>query len=202
MRDYLVAQLLMHCILIACACVVSLDVCHAQQVGEQVIDISLGDTSEEMEAEIIDSIVSPPSPDTLEATVDANGNHVSKTSAGADADKFNIAVRKAVNDYLQMSVQTTWRCVSLLAYALIIVAGAVYLTVRGHFNQLVAFKLIALTMVITSGLVLIVAGFSNDQITSMMGLLGTVAGYVLGKGEDHLSTPPAPPATSAVKLPT
>ena len=44
-------------------------------------------------------------------------------------------------------------------------------------------KLVGLTLVITSGLFLICAGYSQDQIAPMSALLGTIAGYLLGKGE-------------------
>ena len=44
-------------------------------------------------------------------------------------------------------------------------------------------KLVGLTLVITAGLFLICAGYSQDQIAPMIGLLGTIAGYLLGKGE-------------------
>ncbi|MDX1617310.1 MAG: hypothetical protein R3224_00890 [Balneolaceae bacterium] len=39
------------------------------------------------------------------------------------------------------------------------------------------------TLIITAALFLIAAGFSNDQIASALGLLGTIAGYLLGRGE-------------------
>lgn len=40
-----------------------------------------------------------------------------------------------------------------------------------------------LTLVIISGVFLITAGYSQDQIAPMIGLLGTIAGYLLGKSE-------------------
>lgn len=44
-----------------------------------------------------------------------------------------------------------------------------------------SFKVLGLTTVISAGLFLIVAGFGQEQTASMMGLLGTAAGYILGK---------------------
>ncbi|MEN3385341.1 MAG: hypothetical protein V7608_5385 [Hyphomicrobiales bacterium] len=46
-------------------------------------------------------------------------------------------------------------------------------------------------MVITSALVLITAGFSNDQIAPAFGLFGTIVGYMLGR----LSSPQAAAGT-------
>jgi hypothetical protein len=48
-------------------------------------------------------------------------------------------------------------------------------------------KLVGLTIVITAGLFLICAGYTQDQIAPMVGLLGTIAGYLLGKGESKAS---------------
>jgi len=44
-----------------------------------------------------------------------------------------------------------------------------------------AFRVFGLTLIIISGVFLITAGYSEYQIASMMGLLGTVAGYLLAK---------------------
>jgi hypothetical protein len=42
-------------------------------------------------------------------------------------------------------------------------------------------KLLGLTLLVTAGMFLIVAGFDQIQIASMIGLLGSLAGYLLGK---------------------
>ena len=39
----------------------------------------------------------------------------------------------------------------------------------------------AITLIITGTMVLICAGYSNDQIAPAMGLFGTIAGYLLGR---------------------
>lgn len=44
-----------------------------------------------------------------------------------------------------------------------------------------AFRVFGLTLIIVSGVFLITAGYSEYQIASMMGLLGTLAGYLLAK---------------------
>lgn len=45
-------------------------------------------------------------------------------------------------------------------------------------------KFIVVTLIITATLFLITAGYDNNQIAPAMGLLGTIAGYLLGKGKD------------------
>ena len=45
-------------------------------------------------------------------------------------------------------------------------------------------KLLGVTMIIISALILITGGFSGEEIAPIVGLLGTVAGYLLGKSSD------------------
>jgi hypothetical protein len=42
-------------------------------------------------------------------------------------------------------------------------------------------RVVGLTLVLTSGLFLIVTGYSQEQIAPMIGLLGTITGFLLGK---------------------
>lgn len=44
-------------------------------------------------------------------------------------------------------------------------------------------RISGLTLVVISGVFLITAGYSQDQIAPMIGLLGAIAGYLLGKSE-------------------
>ncbi len=49
-------------------------------------------------------------------------------------------------------------------------------------------QMVGLTLVITAGLFLVVTGYSQAQIAPMIGLLGTIAGYLLGRGGDKSSS--------------
>ncbi len=48
-------------------------------------------------------------------------------------------------------------------------------------------KFVIITLIVTSTLFLITAGYSNDQIAPAVGLLGTIAGYLLGKAKSSTS---------------
>jgi len=61
--------------------------------------------------------------------------------------------------------------------------GTVYLMTKERIKSVFFFKLVVLNLVLTTALALIVMGYTQEQIAPMMGLLGTVAGYLLGKGE-------------------
>jgi hypothetical protein len=44
-------------------------------------------------------------------------------------------------------------------------------------------KLFGVTLIIVTASILIISGFSADEIAPIVGLLGTIAGYLLGKSE-------------------
>ena len=58
-------------------------------------------------------------------------------------------------------------------------------------------------LVLILAVILIVAGYSNDQITPVIGLLGTIVGYLLGKesaSERASKEPPSGKPDSAIPL--
>ena len=65
---------------------------------------------------------------------------------------------------------------------LVIVAFAFVLRSKAAAPEL-AIRGIILTMIVTGTMFLICAGYTNDQIAPAIGLFGTIAGYLLGRGE-------------------
>jgi hypothetical protein len=51
-------------------------------------------------------------------------------------------------------------------------------------------RLFTVVLMVTAVLVLITAGYSNDQIAPVFGLFGTIVGYVLGRRGDGAAGPP------------
>ena len=49
-------------------------------------------------------------------------------------------------------------------------------------------KTLGTILIIVAALFLVVAGYSNEQIAPVIGLLGTIAGYLLGKGSGDNKT--------------
>lgn len=45
------------------------------------------------------------------------------------------------------------------------------------------FKAFTMTLIVAAALIVIIAGFSDSQIAPIMGLIGTIAGYILGSPE-------------------
>lgn len=73
---------------------------------------------------------------------------------------------------------------SVLVFGLLILGGQLLMLLKLRQGWNVnSMRVAGLTLVITAGIFLITAGYSQEQIAPMVGLLGTIAGYLLGKGE-------------------
>lgn len=72
---------------------------------------------------------------------------------------------------------------STLVFGLILCLAEIFVIFRKKEVQWdqSTIRVLGLTMIIVFGSFLITAGYSEYQIASMMGLLGTVAGYLLAK---------------------
>ena len=79
---------------------------------------------------------------------------------------------------------------SLLVFGLIICGLTTYLMTKNK-QATDVIRGFSLPLIIVSAVVLVVAGYSNQQISSVIGLLGTVAGYLLGS-RDRPADPRAP----------
>jgi hypothetical protein len=80
--------------------------------------------------------------------------------------------------------------ISVLAFGLIvIVIMAVLVSQKSQTGDVL--RLFTVPMVIVAAVFLVVTGFSNSQITPVIGLLGTLAGYVMGvQSQKSGQTPP------------
>jgi small-conductance mechanosensitive channel len=78
-----------------------------------------------------------------------------------------------------------WLSVAILLFGLIVISLQIYLALRKNDdNQLSldsAIRLSVLTLIIIGSLVLIASGYSNLQVAPVIGLFGTVAGYLIGR---------------------
>lgn len=97
-------------------------------------------------------------------------------------------LEKAIKDHAAKQSQGTqpWDAplvkfltVSVLAFGLIVI-GIMAVLVLNKSQTGDVLRLFTVPMVIVAAVFLVVTGFSNSQITPVIGLLGTLAGYVLG----------------------
>lgn len=75
---------------------------------------------------------------------------------------------------------------AVLLFGFLIIAMEMVLTKLNKIDSHDSIKFILITLIITGTLFLITAGYSNNQIAPAMGLLGTIAGYLLGKQKTEL----------------
>jgi hypothetical protein len=69
----------------------------------------------------------------------------------------------------------------VLLYGLFTIALATWLIKAGKTSESIL-RVYGTIMIIVISVFLVVAGYSNNQIAPVTGLLGTIAGYLLGKG--------------------
>ena len=84
--------------------------------------------------------------------------------------------------------------IGVLVFGALAMGMQIYVMIRANrYWDSLSIKIVGLTLVITAALFLIVAGYSQDQVAPIMGILGTVVGFLLGK--EGVAEPPAAPAT-------
>ena len=82
-----------------------------------------------------------------------------------------------------------WLSIAVLVFGLAVVVGQVYLFQKREETTYEAMKYISVTVIIIGGLFLVTAGYGNDQIAPIIGLMGTIAGYLMGRQQP---SPPSP----------
>ena len=71
-------------------------------------------------------------------------------------------------------------CAAILVYSVVVLSLATYLIIKRHSAEAVL-RFFGTILIITTTVFLIVAGYTDQQIAPAVGLLGTLAGYLLGK---------------------
>src|SRR6266853_700176 len=109
-----------------------------------------------------------------------------------DLSKINAAIEKQQEHIATISrspaPQGTWwtttsamtMSTAVLVFGLLTLCLAAYVIRRGHPWEAVL-KIFGMVLIIVLTVFLIVAGYDDKQIAPAMGLLGTIAGYLLGK---------------------
>jgi hypothetical protein len=86
----------------------------------------------------------------------------------------------------ELRMYTFGLAVAVLVFGLFVVCLEIWVMMaRKKYWDDFSFKLISVTIIVVSGLFVIVAGYSDEQLAPMMGLLGTTLGYILGRGKQE-----------------
>jgi hypothetical protein len=114
-----------------------------------------------------------------------------------DADRAAAAVLNSSPSAMWDSkiVETlTW---GVLGFATIVVVLMTILLYRKDANGQQTLKCFGLVLIITFSSILLIVGYSSEQLTPIVGLFGAIAGYLLGK--DHAATATAPASKEPLK---
>ncbi len=72
---------------------------------------------------------------------------------------------------------------SILGFGVVIIFLISYLISKGKDSELLV-KAFGIPLIIVAAVFLVIAGYTEAQIAPVIGLLGTIAGYLLGKKSD------------------
>ncbi len=81
-----------------------------------------------------------------------------------------------------------WLSIIVLGFGIICLLIEFFLFKTLNASPQYSFRFFIVTIVIISGLFLITAGFDNDHIAPIVGLLGTIVGYLLGNSSKSETT--------------
>ena len=85
-------------------------------------------------------------------------------------------------------------------FGLIIFSIMAWLLSKRH-DHMAVLKVCALPLIIVSAIFLVIVGYSTEQIAPVLGLMGSVAGYLLGSVSKQVDGSAAPaPAGSTVPV--
>jgi len=100
----------------------------------------------------------------------------------AKVTQSQTAVESSNSSSLWTAELATTLGFSVLGFGLLVLFVLAYLLNKGHDSSSLL-RLCALPLIIVSAVFLVVVGYSQEQITPVIGLLGTIAGYLLGSTE-------------------
>jgi hypothetical protein len=89
--------------------------------------------------------------------------------------------------FLDKNLELTAILLIFALIALVLLYGMVRHERAGKFE----FRIFVITILIFGSLLVVAAGFSDVQITPLIGFFGTIAGYILGRGDRPSAHPNA-----------
>lgn len=87
------------------------------------------------------------------------------------------------------SSQEVWLSLGVLVFGMIVVLSQAFIINRRQEPLSQSLKYLSVSLIIVGSLFLVTAGYGNSQIAPIIGLLGTVAGYLLGRTQSAPSPP-------------
>lgn len=95
-----------------------------------------------------------------------------------------LALAQQLPSHSGRSPEELWLSLGVLGFGLILITLQVLVMLKlGKGWGPASIRVVGLTLVVVAGLFLITAGYSENQAAPMVGLLGTITGYLLGKSD-------------------
>ena len=113
----------------------------------------------------------------------ANTPPVASTTEGVNLPPVNTELVPT------KSSQEVWLSLGVLVFGMVVVLAQAFIINRRQEPLSQSLKYLSVSLIIVGALFLVTAGYGNSQIAPIIGLLGTVAGYLLGRAQ----SPQAPP---------
>jgi len=136
----------------------------------------------------------PDSTDTVAAAEQDLANAYAKAKANGALDATEVSGKGSASHPAEWTPQlVTQLSLGLSIFALIsLVLASILIAKRRNAEQVL--RTFGILVIIFAAIFLVVAGYSDTQITPVIGLLGTIAGYLLGRriepsGSDKKSEP-------------
>ena len=125
----------------------------------------------------------PPNGRKVEAAAAANDAASAGGGQAKVVDTFNglPVYDKAPVDDGHLSWQEIALSVGVLSYSVILFGFFAWMKIRGIVWDLQSFKIMATLLLVTAALFIMTASYTEKQAAPIFGLLGTLAGYILGK---------------------
>ncbi len=122
--------------------------------------------------------------DTTKTLTDDMFSDAEKEQAGNSNSDSQIG-KSTIKELTPLSSYEFYLSLIVLGFGAFALLLEVWLIHKKTIDQDSIIKFIVVTIIITATLFLITAGYSNNQIAPALGLLGTIAGYLMGKHESE-----------------
>jgi|WetSurMetagenome_2_1015567.scaffolds.fasta_scaffold1159164_1 hypothetical protein len=110
----------------------------------------------------------------------ANVPHSNNILDSAPSPKNNVGSTTITKEMIAWEmIKLSWGILAFGLFLILFIGAIAYKKQNGWDKELT--RIFTVSIVIIAGLFLITAGYTDQQIAPMFGLLGTMVGYILGK---------------------
>jgi Kef-type K+ transport system membrane component KefB len=86
-------------------------------------------------------------------------------------------------DIIDLSQKEFWAAMAVMVFSLFALTGAWLFRRYASFSEDNIIRILALVLIVSGTLFLVTLGYNAQQISPALGILGTIAGYMLGRSD-------------------